>query len=62
MFDEIKSGFIFVVEFWSVMMILGEWLIDDDVDEMIVDIGFGGNGYIWYKGICILNISVNFID
>lgn len=36
--------------------------MDDDVDEMIVDIGFGGNGYIWYKGICILNISVNFID
>lgn len=61
-FDETKSGLISVAEFRSVMTTLGERLTDDDVDEMIADTGLGGNGYIRYKGTCILNTSVNFID
>ncbi|XP_062620982.1 calcium-binding protein LPS1-alpha-like [Saccostrea cucullata] len=55
-FDENKTGYISVAEFRSVMTTLGERLTDEDVDEMIVDTGLGGNGYIRYKGNIVAGI------
>lgn len=49
-FDKDGNGFISVVEFCYVMINLGEKLIDEEVDEMIWEVDFDGDGMVNYEG------------